>query len=108
MNTHFYKEIFIQKYGKETLKDIQENLLVYLNEYMSGCSDGTFTEQEYNIEDEMEKSMRQDFYDEEGLIHTDTFNDINTFTNILIKGRTQYDYKKEARNQHQRTQTKIQ
>ena len=35
---------------KETLKDIyKNNLLVYLNEYMSGCSDGTFKEQEYNI-----------------------------------------------------------
>ena len=107
MNTHFYKKTFIQKYGEETLKDLQNNLLVYLNEYMSGCLDGTFKEQEYNLQDEIEKEMKQDFYDDDYL-DKDTINNLNTFTNNLIKGRTQYDYKKEARNQHQRTQTKIQ
>ena len=107
MNTHFYKEIFIQKYGKETLKDLQENLVVYLNEYMSGCLDGTFKEQEYNLQDEIEKEMKQDFYDDDYL-DTDTINNLNTFTNNLIKGKRRYDYKKETRNQHQRTQTKIQ
>ena len=106
MNTHFYKEIFIQKYGKETIKDLQNNLLVYLNEYMSGCIDGTFKEQEYNLQDEIEKEMKQDFYDDDYL-DTDTINNLNTFTNNLIKGRTRYENKKK-RNQHQRTQTKIQ
>ena len=56
MNTHFYKEIFIQKYGKETLKDLQNNLLVYLNEYMSGCLDGTYKTPEYDLEDEIENA----------------------------------------------------
>ena len=107
MKVEEYRKIFIQKYGKETLKDLQNNLLVYLNEYMSGCIDGTFKEQEYNLQDEIEKEMKQDFYDDDYL-DTDTINNLNTFTNNLIKGRTQYDYKKEARNQHQRTQTKIQ
>ena len=107
MKVEEYRKIFIQKYGKETLKDLQNNLLVYLNEYMSGCIDGTFKEQEYNLKDEIEKEMKQDFYDDDYL-DTDTINNLNTFTNNLIKGRTQYDYKKEARNQHQRTQTKIQ
>ena len=107
MNTHFYKEIFIQKYGKETIKDLQNNLLVYLNEYMSGCIDGTFKEQEYNLQDEIEKEMKQDFYDDDYL-DTDTINNLNTFTNILIKGARRYGNKKETRNKHQRTETKIQ
>ena len=102
MNTHFYKEIFIQKYGKETIKDLQNNLLVYLNENMSGCIDGTFKEQEYNLKDEIEKEMEQDFYDDDYL-DTDTANNLNTFTNNLIKGKIRHDNKKETRNQHQRT-----
>ena len=102
MKVEEYRKIFIQKYGKETIKDIQENLVVYLNEYMSGCSDGTFTEQEYNIEDEIEKEMEQDFYDDDYL-DTDTANNLNTFTNKLIKGKIRHDNKKETRNKHQRT-----
>ena len=99
MNTHFYKEIFIQKYGKEKLKDLQNNLLVYLNEYMSGCLDGTYKTPEYDLEDEIEKEMKQDFYDDDYL-DTDTINDLNTFNNNLIKGARRYDYKKEIRNQY--------
>ena len=68
MNTHFYKEIFIQKYGKERLHDLQNNLLVYLNEYMSGCLDGTYKTPEYDLEGEIEKEMKNDFYDDEELM----------------------------------------
>ena len=103
MNTHFYKEIFIQKYGKETIKDLQNNLLVYLNEYMSGCLDGTYKTPEYDLEDEIEKEMEQDFYDDDYL-DTDTANNLNTFTNNLIKGKIRYENKKS--NKHQRIKKK--
>ena len=102
MKVEEYRKIFIQKYGKETLKDLQNNLLVYLNEYMSGCIDGTFKEQEYNLKDEIEKEMKQDFYDDDYL-DIDKINNLNTFTNNLIKGKIRYDNKKETRNKHQRT-----
>jgi hypothetical protein len=107
MKVEEYRKIFIQKYGKETIKDIQDNLVDYLNEYSSGCSDGTFREQEYNLQNEIENEMKKDFYDDDYL-DTDTINNLNTFTNILIKGARRYGNKKETRNKHQRTQTKIQ
>ena len=78
MNTHFYKEIFIQKYGEKTLKDLQNNLLVYLNEYMSGCLDGTYKTPEYDLEDEIEKEMKNDFYDDEELMKLNNHKRKNT------------------------------
>ena len=94
MKVEEYRKIFIQKYGKETIKDLQNNLVVYLNEYMSGCIDGTYKTPEYNLEDEIEKEMKNDFYDDDYL-DTDTESNLNTFTNNLIKGRTQYENKKK-------------
>ena len=73
---------------------LQENFGIYLNEYISGCLDGTYKTPEYNLEDEIEKEMEQDFYDDDYL-DTDTANNLNTFTNNLIKGKRRYDYKKE-------------
>ena len=76
---------------------LQENFGIYLNEYISGCLDGTYKTPEYDLEEEIEKQMKQDFYDDDYL-DTDTANNLNTFTNNLIKGRTQYENKKK-RNQ---------
>ena len=76
---------------------LQENFGIYLNEYMSGCLDGTYKTPEYDLEDEIEKEMKNDFYDDDYL-DTDTESNLNTFTNNLIKGRTQYENKKK-RNQ---------
>ena len=76
---------------------LQENFGIYLNEYISGCLDGTYKTPEYDLEDEIEKEMKNDFYDDDYL-DTDTESNLNTFTNNLIKGRTQYENKKK-RNQ---------
>ena len=76
---------------------LQENFGIYLNEYMSGCLDGTYKTPEYDLEDEIEKEMKNDFYDDDYL-DTGTESNLNTFTNNLIKGRTRYENKKK-RNQ---------
>ena len=78
MKVEEYRKIFIQKYGKETLKDLQNNLLVYLNEYMSGCLDGTYKTPEYDLEDEIEKEMKNDFYDDEELMKLNNHKRKNT------------------------------
>tara|TARA_Y100001960_G_scaffold313018_1_gene375443 strand:+ start:131 stop:421 length:291 start_codon:yes stop_codon:yes gene_type:complete len=93
MQVEEYRKIHIQKYGKETIKDIQENWLVYLNEYVSGCRDGTFKEPEYNLEDELENEMKNDFYDDDYL-DAEEINHLNTFTDNLINGKRRYENKK--------------
>ena len=35
---------------------LQENFGIYLNEYMSGCLDGTYKTPEYDLEDEIENA----------------------------------------------------
>ena len=77
---------------------LQENFGIYLNEYMSGCLDGTYKTPEYDLEDEIEKEMKNDFYDDDYL-DTDTESNLNTFTNNLIKGRTRYENKKKRNQQ---------
>ena len=47
---------------------LQENFGIYLNEYMSGCLDGTYKTPEYDLGDEIEKEMKNDFYDDEELM----------------------------------------
>ena len=57
---------------------LQENFGIYLNEYISGCLDGTYKTPEYDLEDEIEKEMKNYFYDDEELMKLNNHKRKNT------------------------------
>ena len=57
---------------------LQENFGIYLNEYISGCLDGTYKTPEYDLENEIEKEMKNDFYGDEELMKLNNHKRKNT------------------------------
>ena len=74
-------------YGKKTYEDVVKNDDLYYSSFMDGVFEGSIQQPEINYEYEMEKEMKNSFFD----------NDLPDFENLLIhyknlvKGKRRYE-----------------
>ena len=84
-----------QMYGKNTYEDVVKNDGLYYSSFMDGVFEGSIQQPEINYEYEMEKELRNSFFDD----------DLPDFENLLIhyknlvKGKRRYEkHQKEVSN----------
>jgi hypothetical protein len=100
MNT-FIRTNMEQMFGKKTFEDVVKNNSLYYSSFMSGVFDGSIEQPEINYEYEMEKDMRNGFFDDE-LPEIPDYENLLIHYENLVKGKKRYE-RKQKENSYKET-----